>query len=65
MPNASYNAVGGGSINTSLNAYCSPMIFAQAASPYALAPTTTSMSVLFTNFSANQNPYYGNITVFA
>lgn len=65
MPNTSYTAVTGGSINTANTIFTYGVIFAQAGSPYYIAPTTTSMNVVWTNFASNQNPLIGTVAVFA
>lgn len=65
MANTSYTPVTGGSINTANNVFTYGVIFAQAGSPYYIAPTTTAMNVVWTNFAANHNPFIGTVAVFA
>jgi len=65
MPSASYAVEVAGSINTASSSYCSGMAYGQANSPFFIAPTASTMSVQWTNFTTNQNPLYGNVIVFA
>jgi len=66
MPNINYCAIGNSSINQSATNFCTLAMFAQTASPYYLAPTTSSFGITSQIVGVGAvNPVYVTFAVFS
>ena len=65
MPNANYVVVAGSVLNSAGTSFLAGISFGTTGAPYYLAPTTSSFTVNWSNFSTSFDPLFGNVVVFS